>query len=253
MYSPCWYILCIYQCLFKMECTSKQHHLPLSLPSLLTSSLRNWLFSDHTKNKFLLLNCEKFEVKANLLKMTWAEEYFGASLRTKGGSQTTASAVENKKYVAIYFSAHWVSLSYFHKYRWSLDYLIPFFIISLFYLLVPSLPRFHSSSCWSLRSNPRDCFRKRVGDSVCFFRSRWRFFLWLFLSHALDGLAFLRTCPRPAPGAEIRRARHSCLDCLEWRHGWSRWCRWSLYHFLCQRWRREDRRQMVQIISSQPL
>lgn len=44
---------------------------------------------------------------------SWGEEHFGSTLTTKTGSAATSAALSGKKYVAIYFSAHWVSSNAF--------------------------------------------------------------------------------------------------------------------------------------------
>jgi hypothetical protein len=44
---------------------------------------------------------------------SWIEEHFGSTLTTKSGSEDSATALSKKKYVAIYFSAHWVRFSFF--------------------------------------------------------------------------------------------------------------------------------------------
>ncbi len=41
--------------------------------------------------------------------MTWTTEYFGNELKTKSGKASTEETLANKKVIAIYFSAHWVS------------------------------------------------------------------------------------------------------------------------------------------------
>lgn len=42
--------------------------------------------------------------------MTWTTDFFGPELVTKGGKVSTESALAGKKVIAIYFSAHWVSI-----------------------------------------------------------------------------------------------------------------------------------------------
>lgn len=39
----------------------------------------------------------------------WTVEAFGSQLLTKNGLRNTVDVLANKKYVGIYFSAHWVS------------------------------------------------------------------------------------------------------------------------------------------------
>ena len=39
--------------------------------------------------------------------MSWQTESFGPELATKEGLQSTESVLSNKKYIGIYFSAHW--------------------------------------------------------------------------------------------------------------------------------------------------
>lgn len=39
--------------------------------------------------------------------MSWANVYFGDTLLSRNGTQNTTDILKNKKFVAIYFSAHW--------------------------------------------------------------------------------------------------------------------------------------------------
>lgn len=44
---------------------------------------------------------------------SWIEEHFGSTLTTKSGSEDAVTALAKKKYVGIYFSAHWVRDHFF--------------------------------------------------------------------------------------------------------------------------------------------
>lgn len=39
--------------------------------------------------------------------MSWQNEYFGDELKTKSGDKKTSDLFQGKKYIGIYFSAHW--------------------------------------------------------------------------------------------------------------------------------------------------
>jgi hypothetical protein len=62
------------------------------------------------QTKLLIKTSSQKNNHNNKSKMTWTTDFFGPELVTKGGKVSTESALAGKKVIAIYFSAHWVSI-----------------------------------------------------------------------------------------------------------------------------------------------
>lgn len=53
----------------------------------------------------------------------WATAQFGEQLVTKSGVQSTSEVLKGKKYIGVYFSAHWYVSSIQYSYFVIFDYL----------------------------------------------------------------------------------------------------------------------------------